>query len=60
MQIKIWKIKINKKNKNKIIKYNYFKNLEKLPTFCEKSVETPPKNSLTKELALIKAYKPPI
>ena len=34
---------------------NYFKNLEKLPTFCEKSVETPPKNSLTKEFAFIKA-----
>ena len=39
---------------------HYLKNLEKLFTFCEISVESPPKNSLTIEFAFIKVYKPPI
>ena len=43
---------MNNKINKKLI---YFKNLEKLPTFCEISVETPPKNSLTKEFDFIKA-----
>ena len=52
--------KINFKIYHLLTKKYYNLKLEKLFTICDMFVETPPKNSLTNELALIKEYIPPI